>query len=297
MTGSISASEIILTVNSPPDLNSLVTAALAEDGADRDITTLALVPPAQQGSATFIAKAEGVIAGFEAVAETLRQVDSALILDIQVQDGAKVAPGDIIATVSGPLAGILAAERTALNFLGHLSGVATAASQVVRAIEGTGCRLRDTRKTIPGLRLLEKQAAAAGGAANHRIGLHDAVLIKDNHLAAVRDRDLGIADAILLARDVNPGVKIEVEVTTLAEAQEAAEVGADELLLDNMPPAHVREIVLALGENRPLLEASGNITLDNAREYAETGVDFISMGAITHSAPALDISLEVEPVP
>jgi nicotinate-nucleotide pyrophosphorylase (carboxylating) len=274
-------------------LRDLVRAALSEDGAASDITTRALVPADQQGSATFVAKAEGVIAGLEAVAETFRQVDSALTLDIHLPDGSKVAPGDTIAIVTGPLAGILAAERTALNFLGHLSGVATAASQVVRAIEGTGCQLRDTRKTIPGLRLLEKQAAAAGGAANHRIGLHDAVLIKDNHLAAVRDRDLGIADAVSLARKANPGVKIEVEVTSLSEAQEATQAKSDELLLDNMTPADVRAIVLALGEHRPQLEASGNISLDNAREYAETGVDFISMGAITHSAPVLDISLEI----
>jgi nicotinate-nucleotide pyrophosphorylase (carboxylating) len=279
-----------------PSLVELVRGALAEDGADDDVTTAALVPAGQQGRATLLAKADGVVAGLEAVAVTFREVDPALALQVVLSDGDDVRPGDAIATVRGPLASILRGERTALNFLGHLSGVATAAREVVWTVEGTGCRVRDTRKTVPGLRVLEKAAARAGGAANHRTGLWDAVLIKDNHLAAVRDRDLGIAEAVRLARDTNPGLTVEVEVTTLDEAVQAAEAGADELLLDNMTPAEVREVVEALAGRgaRPLLEASGGITLGNARDYAETGVDFISMGAITHSAPALDVSLELE---
>jgi nicotinate-nucleotide pyrophosphorylase (carboxylating) len=276
-------------------LDQLVQAALAEDGAGDDVTTRCLVPESQVARAEFRAKASGVVAGTAALEATFAEVDSRLRVDVALADGAPVSPGDVIATVIGPLASILRGERTALNFLTHLSGVATAAAEVVRAIDGTGCRLRDTRKTIPGLRMLEKAAAASGGASNHRIGLWDAVLIKDNHLAAVRGRDLGIADAVRMAREANPGLKIEVEVTSEPEAQEAAEGGADELLLDNMTPAEVREAVVTLSKMpvRPLLEASGGITLDNVREYAETGVDFVSMGAITHSAPGLDVSLEI----
>jgi nicotinate-nucleotide pyrophosphorylase (carboxylating) len=277
-------------------LLDLVRAALDEDGAGDDLTTGALVPLDQLARATFLAKGTGVIAGIDAVTVTFQEVDRRLNLEVRLTDRSGVAPGDVIATVSGSLSSILRAERTALNFLTHLSGIATAAREVVRVIEGTGCRLRDTRKTIPGLRMLEKEAAAAGGATNHRFGLWDGVLVKDNHLAAVRGRDLGIQDAVRMAREANPGVRIEVEVTSLEEAREAAEAGAEELLLDNMSPRQVREVVVALGgsSQRPVLEASGGITLDNAGDYAKTGVDFISVGAITHSAPGLDISLEVE---
>lgn len=277
-------------------LLELVRAALDEDGAGDDLTTRALVPPDQLARAVFLAKGTGVIAGIDAVTVTFQEIDSGLRLEVRSADGSAVSPEDVVAVVSGSVSSILRAERTALNFLTHLSGIATAANGVMQAIDGTTCRLRDTRKTIPGLRMLEKAAAAAGGATNHRFGLWDGVLVKDNHLAAVRGRDLGIQDAVRMARESNPGVRIEVEVTSREEAQEAAEAGADELLLDNMSPAEVREIVEALHglPRRPLLEASGGITLDNARDYAETGVDFISMGAITHSAPGLDISLEVE---
>lgn len=277
-------------------LEQLVQAALAEDGASEDVTTRCLVPEGQVARAVFLAKAPGVVAGAAAVIATFHEVDTTLQVDVSLTDGSAVNARDVIATVTGPLSSILRGERTALNFLTHLSGVATSAAGVVRVIEGTGCRLRDTRKTIPGLRMLEKAAAASGGATNHRIGLWDAVLIKDNHLAAVRGRDLGVADAVQMARDANPGLKVEVEVTSEPEAREAAEAGADELLLDNMTPVEVRGVVMMFGglAKRPLLEASGGITLDNARDYAETGVDFISMGAITHSAPGLDISLEVE---
>jgi len=170
--------------------------------------------------------------------------------------------------------------------------VATAANNVVRLLKGTGCWLRDTRKTTPGLRVAEKYATRMGGAANHRFDLADGVLIKDNHIAALRERDLGVGDAVRLARTANPEMRIECEVTTLAEAREAAGAGADELLLDNMTPEEVREVVRALGSKRPTLEASGGITAANARAYAEAGVDYISMGAITHSARALDISLD-----
>ena len=229
------------------------------------------------------------------------------------EDGHRLSPGDRVVTIEGSLASILRAERTALNYLTHLSGIATATAAVVRALEGTGCRLRDTRKTIPGLRALEKYAVRVGGGTNHRPNLAQGVLIKDNHLAALHDRHLGIADALRLARQANPDARIEIEVTTVDEARQALDLptgrhgaAADELLLDNMPPDQMREVVAlaaasqsdpdepASSGRRPLLEASGGITLENARAVAHTGVDFISMGAITHSAQALDMSLELE---
>ncbi|MDO8614871.1 MAG: carboxylating nicotinate-nucleotide diphosphorylase [Dehalococcoidia bacterium] len=274
----------------------LVAAALAEDRAGNDITTAALVPPDQRGYATIIAKAEGVLAGLPVARATFAAVDAALSWRPERADGDPLSPGDAVARVEGALASILRAERVALNFLSHLSGVATAAHQVVRAIEGTGCRLRDTRKTIPGLRVLQKYAVRTGGGTNHRLDLAGGVLIKDNHLAALRARGLGIPDAVRLARQANPGAKIEIEVTDLEMARAALAAGADELLLDNMALPLMRDAVrlAAAHDPRPLLEASGGITIENARRVAETGVDFISMGAITHSAQALDMSLEVE---
>jgi nicotinate-nucleotide pyrophosphorylase (carboxylating) len=274
----------------------LVRAALDEDRADDDVTTRALVPLEQKGRAELIAKASGVLAGLALAREVFLAVDPGLVWAEEREDGAQVAPGDRIATVEGSLASILRGERVALNFLTHLSGVATAANEIVRMLDGTGCRLRDTRKTIPGLRALEKYATRMGGAVNHRFDLSDGVLVKDNHLAAVYARDLAIGDAVRMARAGASGMRVEIEVTTLEEARQAADAGAEELLLDNMSPAQVREVVAALeaGEKRPVLEASGGITAQNAREYAEAGVDHVSMGAITHSAGALDMSLEVE---
>ncbi len=280
----------------PALLRRLAEAALAEDRADRDVTTLALVPPEQAGRSVIIAKAEGVLAGLPLAAAVFAAVDGSLVWRLHTEDGRPVAPNDRVASVDGPLASILRGERAALNYLTHLSGVATAATAVVRALAGTGCRLRDTRKTIPGLRAMEKYAVRTGGGTNHRLDLADGVLIKDNHLAALRARGLGVADAVRLAREANPGMRIEIEVTTVEEARQALAAGADELLLDNMPLEMMREVVAlaATCDPRPALEASGGITLENARAVAETGVDYISMGAITHSAPALDLSLEVE---
>jgi nicotinate-nucleotide pyrophosphorylase (carboxylating) len=281
---------------SNPRLRRLAEAALAEDRADHDVTTLALVSAEQAGWGVIIAKAEGVLAGLPLAAAVFSAVDSALVWRPHTEDGRPVSPGDRVASIEGPLASLLRGERVALNYLTHLSGVATAAAAVVRALEGSRCRLRDTRKTIPGLRALEKYAVRAGGGANHRLDLADGVLIKDNHLAALRARGLGVADAVRLAREANPTMRIEIEVTTVGEAREALAAGADELLLDNMPLETMREVVAlaAAHEPRPALEASGGITLANARAVAETGVDYISIGAITHSAPALDLSLEVE---
>ena len=282
-----------------PDLVArLVGEALAEDRADADATTGALVAPGQHGRGAIVAKAPGVIAGLAFAQSAFRQMDADVAWQPTTADGEPVSPGDTVATVDGSLGALLRAERTALNFLTHLSGIATAAAAVVRLLDGTGCRLRDTRKTIPGLRLAEKYATQAGGAETFRTDLADAVMIKDNHLAAVRAREPGIPDAVRLARETTPGLRVEVEVTSIDEAREAIESGADELLLDNMPPAELRPIVelAANRDPRPLLEASGGITAQNAREYAEAGVDFISIGAVTHSAPALDLSLDIEAV-
>lgn len=271
-------------------------AALEEDRAADDVTTAALVPAGQQGTAVLIAKESGVLAGLPVALAAFTEVDGSLAWVQHLEDSAGVSPGDHVASVTGSLASILRGERVALNFVTHLSGVATAAHEVVRALEGTGCRLRDTRKTLPGLRALEKYAVRMGGGTNHRMDLADGFLVKDNHIAALRARELGIGDAVELARKAQPGMRIEVEVTTPEEAREALAAGADEVLLDNMPPTEMREVVqmAAAHDPRPALEASGGITLANARAVAETGVDYISMGAITHSANALDMSLEVE---
>ncbi len=284
-------------------LRRLAEDALAEDRAQEDVTTAALVPGEQSGRAVIIAKAEGVLAGLPIARAVFLAADPSLAWQPHKEDGDPVSPGDRIATIEGPLAPILRAERVALNYLTHLSGVATATAAVVRALEGTGCRLRDTRKTIPGLRTLEKYAVRVGGGSNHRPNLAEGVLIKDNHLTALAQRGLDIADAVRLAREANPDMRIEIEVTTVEEARQALDLpagrhgaAADELLLDNMPPDQMREVVAlaAARDPRPVLEASGGITLENARQVAETGVDFISVGAITHSAKALDMSLELE---
>ena len=283
-------------------LRRLAVYALTEDRASEDITTAALVPEGQTGRAVIIAKAEGILAGLPIARAVFLATDPSLAWRADQEDGHRLSPGDRVATIEGSLASILRAERVALNYLTHLSGVATATAAVVRALEGTGCRLRDTRKTIPGLRTLEKYAVRLGGGANHRPNLAEGVLIKDNHLTALAARGLGFADALRLARDGlarlgNPGMRIEIEVTAVEEARRALDAAADELLLDNMPPQQMREVVAlaAAHDPRPLLEASGGITLENARAVAETGVDYVSIGAITHSAKALDMSLEVEP--
>ncbi len=290
-------------------LRRLAEDALAEDRAERDVTTAALIPRDQRASGVIIARAEGVLAGLPPARAVFAAADASLVCQSHIDDGHRLSPGDRVATIEGSLASILRAERVALNYLTHLSGVATATAAVVRALEGSGCRLRDTRKTIPGLRTLEKYAVRVGGGSNHRLDLAEGVLIKDNHLAALRNRGLGIAEAVRLARESlarlgTPDTRIEIEVTTVEEAREALDAAADELLLDNMPQDQMREVVALASarpdgrpsgrDPRPILEASGGISLDNARQVAETGVDFISMGAITHSAPALDMSLELE---
>jgi nicotinate-nucleotide pyrophosphorylase (carboxylating) len=278
-------------------LRRLAESALSEDRAWEDVTTAALVPPGQKGRAAIIAREQGVLAGLPVAQAVFDALDPALLWQPQAQDGDSLSPGQVVATIEGPLAAILRGERVALNYLSHLSGVATATARLLEAVAGLPVRIRDTRKTIPGLRMLEKYAVSVGGGENHRLTLADAVLIKDNHLAALRARGLGIADAVRLARQEAPrGMRVQLEVTTVEEARQALEAGADDLLLDNMSPSQMRQVVeLAKARGRPRanLEASGGITLQNVRAVAEAGVDYLSVGAITHSAKALDMSLEV----
>ncbi|MGB2694571.1 MAG: carboxylating nicotinate-nucleotide diphosphorylase [Dehalococcoidia bacterium] len=270
-----------------------VEAALEEDGARGDVTTQALVPTDQRGSATFLMKSDGVLCGLPVAAAVFAALDAAIRFEACTPDGTRVAPGDVVARVEGTLARILSGERVALNFLQRLSGVATMTRQVVDAIVGLDVRIVDTRKTTPGLRALERYAVRIGGGHNHRFNLSDAVLIKDNHLAAARARGLTLANAVAQARRaVSETMRIEVEVTSVDEARAAVEAGADVILLDNMPVEEMRRAVREIG-GRAVIEASGGVALENVRAVAEAGVDIISLGALTHSAPALDISLDV----
>jgi nicotinate-nucleotide pyrophosphorylase (carboxylating) len=268
-------------------LREKVAEALREDlgAADRDVTSDSVVDTGLWASAELRAKSSGVVAGLPVAEEVFRQVDPAISFGAVVADGAVVEPGSLLVRVSGPLRALLRAERTALNFLQQLSGVATLTRRFVDAA-GPGVALLDTRKTVPGLRPLQRWAVAAGGGVNHRYNLESAVLIKDNHVAAAG----GTADAIHLAR--SSGLPVEVEVENLAELRVALEEGAEGVLLDNMTPEDVGEAV-RLTAGRAELEVSGGVTLDNVGAYGATGVDRISVGALTHSAPALDVSMEV----
>jgi nicotinate-nucleotide pyrophosphorylase (carboxylating) len=272
---------------------NLIRHALDEDGAWSDITTLSTVPDNQQAQASIIARQAGVIAGLNVAAETFRLLDSAIAIELLVQDGAAVQPDQTLAHLTGPARSLLSAERVALNFLGHLSGIATVTARCVSAIEGTQARILDTRKTTPGLRSLEKDAVKAGGGHNHRFGLSDGVLIKDNHIKAAG----GITAAIDAARRLAPHLlKIEIECETLVEVHQALTAGADVILLDNMHIEMMCDAVelVRCGGPGVLIEASGNIGTDPVRlaAVAATGVDFISLGALTHSAPNFDVSLE-----
>lgn len=271
----------------------VVRAALEEDGAFQDVTTLSTVPPDQRGSGEFLSKDTGVLAGMPLVRAAFEAVDPSIELHARLQDGAPLEYGSIIATVEGPLASILSAERIGLNFLQRLSGTATLTRRLTEVVAGLPTRVVDTRKTTPGLRALERYAVRVGGGHNHRFNLADGVLIKDNHIAAGRSRGLTLGDVIAAARAGAPHtLRIEVEVTSFEEAQEAVEARADVILLDNMtPPEMARCVEMIAG--RALTEASGGITVENARAIAESGVDIISSGALTHSARALDISLNV----
>jgi nicotinate-nucleotide pyrophosphorylase (carboxylating) len=272
----------------------VVRDALEEDGAFHDVTTESTVPASQLGRGVFLAKDHGVIAGLGLAEAAFAALDASIELTPLLRDGDWVEPGRVIAEVEGPLAPILSAERIALNFMQRLSGTATATRALVEAAKGTKARIVDTRKTTPGLRTLERYAVRVGGGHNHRFNLADGVLLKDNHLAAGRSRGLSLADIIAAARAGAPHtLRIEIEVTTLAEAEEAVAGGADVILLDNMSPAEMAQAVRLI-DSRALTEASGGVTIANVRAIAESGVDIISSGALTHSAKALDISLEIE---
>jgi nicotinate-nucleotide pyrophosphorylase (carboxylating) len=270
-------------------IEPIVRAALLEDlGLAGDITSAAVIPEDHRSTVALIARQAGVVAGLDAAALAFLLVDPAIVIERHLQDGAAVRPGAVIATVQGPSRGIITGERTALNFLSHLSGIATVTAGIVDAVRGTKAAIACTRKTTPGLRSLEKYAVRAGGGANHRFALCDAILIKDNHIAIAG----GVAEAIRRARKSSGHmVKIEVEVDTLEQLGEAMATGVDAVLLDNMTPDQLRQAV-GIVAGRAMTEASGGITPSTAVAVASSGVDLISIGWITHSAPILDIGLD-----
>ncbi|RKN42702.1 carboxylating nicotinate-nucleotide diphosphorylase [Micromonospora endolithica] len=280
----------------PAQVRRVVENALVEDlGPDfRDVTSVATIPYEQTDTADVVARADGVVAGLAVAAAVFELVgevtgsDRTVEVSVVAHDGARVARGDVLATVTGPTRLLLTAERTALNLLCRMSGVATHTRAWADALAGTKAMVLDTRKTTPGLRALEKYAVRAGGGTNKRMGLHDVAMIKDNHKFAAG----GITAAFRRVRETFPDVPVQVEVDTVAEAAEAVEAGAEFLLLDNMTPAQLREVVATVGD-RAELEATGGLTLAVAAEYGATGVDFISVGALTHSSPILDIALDL----
>jgi nicotinate-nucleotide pyrophosphorylase (carboxylating) len=271
------------------EIRRVVAGALAEDVGSGDVTTDAIVPEGRRGTARIVLNDAGVVCGMDIVGAVFAALDPQAVLRTFAGDGAvcNAAPATV-AEVEATVRALLTGERTALNLLGRLSGIATMTQAYVEAVAGTGCVILDTRKTTPGLRALEKYAVVTGGGVNHRFGLHDAVLIKDNHLLAARS----LGDAVALVRSAT-GLPVKVECDTLAQVEEAMAAGADALLLDNMAPATIRAAV-AIVAGRARLEASGGVTLATIREIAEAGVDEISVGALTHSARSLDVSLEVD---
>ncbi len=296
MTRAPDADSLLFTASETQACRELIRLALAEDlGAAGDITSQALIPSDQLARAVFRTRSPGTIAGLPAAALVYEVIEPTLAFRTLVGDGTTVSADTAIAEVSGRLRSILAGERVALNFLQRLSGVATRTRQFVEAVAGLPCVILDTRKTTPGWRLLEKYAVRAGGGHNHRMGLHDAVLIKDNHLAALGTGPEPIARAVRQARvQVGPKVPLQIEVDRLAQLEEALACQPDIVLLDNMGPAELREAARRRDAQAASvrLEASGGVTLANVRAMAETGVDRISVGALTHSAPALDIALD-----
>jgi nicotinate-nucleotide pyrophosphorylase (carboxylating) len=274
-----------------PAPDSVIARALAEDVGSGDVTTDAIVPADLRGSADVVVREAGVICGLDQAFAVLLELDPEARMERLAEDGGLVSnPPQVVARMHASVRALLTGERTALNLLQRMSGIATTTRRYADLVAGTGVQLLDTRKTAPGLRALDKHAVACGGGTNHRAGLHDAVLIKDNHVAVAG----GVPAAIERVRLRHPGRPVEVEVDTMAELQQALEAGADVILLDNMPPGQLRRAV-ATTAGRARLEASGGITIDTIREVAETGVDAISVGALTHSVRALDIALEVPP--
>jgi nicotinate-nucleotide pyrophosphorylase (carboxylating) len=270
------------------DFDAVIDAALREDMPEGDITSESVIPPGAVSEAVIMAKEDGVLAGLPVARRVFEKLDAGVGFTEHAQDGRSFKKSDILARLKGPTLALLKGERTALNFLQRMSGIATATRRFAEAVQGTRARILDTRKTTPGLRALEKYAVAAGGGKNHRMSLSDMVLIKDNHLRHVGS----IAEAVRRARAaVRPGVRIEVETNDIAQVREALSAGADMIMLDNMPLEAMREAVAVAGGRVPL-EASGNMSLDRVRSVAATGVDYISVGALTHSVRAVDISLE-----
>ncbi len=274
--------------------DAIIDLALDEDTGYGDITSEALIPPDLTGKASLLVKEKGVLAGIEVAGRVFQRVDPSLEIDVLIKDGTAIQSGDIAVTIVGSVISVLKAERVALNFLQRLSGIASLTAQYVAETSGLNAKIVDTRKTTPGMRLLEKYAVRMGGGYNHRLHLGDAVLIKDNHIAALRAMGMNLKDIVARARENVPaGTIIEVEVTNTKEALDALKAGADFIMLDNMSVNEMRQVVnLVSGQAK--LEASGGIKLENVHQVAMTGVDIISIGALTHSFRALDISLEME---
>jgi len=278
-------------------MDEVIAAALAEDVGTGDVTTECFVPSGESARGRIFTREPGVVAGTAVAAAVFRAVDERVVVTVVKPDGAVLVKGDTLVELIGPTRALLTAERTALNFLQRLSGIATLTRRYVEAIAGTRAAILDTRKTTPGLRELEKQAVAAGGGINHRRGLYDAVMVKDNHLLAESRLD-ALQRGIHAARAAHPGIRVELEADTLDQFRSFLKLdGVDWILLDNMPRAHLREAVALVralpAERRVKLEASGGVTIETVRPIAETGVDFVSVGALTHSAKALDLSLEL----
>ena len=275
------------------DIQNLIDAAFGEDVIFGDPTTDVLIAPDLTGSAALVTRDAGVLAGVEVAVAAFERFDPSLRTEVITADGSRVSPGDRLARVSGSVASILKAERTAVNFLQHLSGIASETRRYVDAVSGLRAKIVDTRKTTPGLRKLEKYAVKMGGGHNHRQNLADGILIKDNHIEALALEGLGIGEVVKRAKaGASHTIKVEIEVETIAQLEEVLEAGADLVLLDNMSPDMMRRAV-GIAEGRAVLEASGGITLDTVRAIAETGVDIISVCALTHSAPAMNVSLDM----
>ena len=275
------------------EIKDLIDVALAEDIGSGDPTTDTLIDPRLMGSASLVSREDGVIAGIDVATTVFTQFDPALCTVALVEDGSSVTAGDQLACVTGKVGSILKAERTAVNFLQHLSGVATQTRRYVDAVEGYRAQIVDTRKTTPGLRKLEKYAVTMGGGRNHRHNLADGILIKDNHIEALALSGVGIGEIVKRALSgASHMIKVEIEVETIRDLEEALDAGADLVLLDNMEPEQM-ETAVRLASGRAVVEASGGITLETVREIAKTGVDIISVGALTHSAPSLNISLDM----
>ena len=280
------------------EVQQLIRLAVEEDLGAGDVTTDAVVPAEVQARASVVAREPGVVAGLPIIAPVLKAFAADAAVELKTHDGEAVSEGQVLAVMSGAARGLLSAERTVLNFLGRLSGIASLTRKFVDAVVGTPVRIYDTRKTTPGWRLLEKYAVRAGGGQNHRMGLYDAVLIKDNHLAVMVARGTPLTEAVARIRKTHPHITIEVEAALLEDVRRAADAGVDVILLDNMTSRELAEAVktvtAASGGKRPVLEASGGVTLENVRAIAQSGVDRISVGALTHSAPALDLAVEFD---